>query len=127
MHLRNDELTLLYNAANSRDRQTLAYAMTITPRINKQEVNSVPISATLFRMMIERLGGVDPKMLLNKADPEYQRLHRGSEYNPRTWIEAIKRRPELLRAPIAMYKNRVVVCDTPTAIYRITAPSGHVA
>lgn len=119
MHFKNEELTLLYNANNSRDRQTLAYAMTITPHINKQEVNSVPISGTLFRIIIDRFGG-DPKMLLNKADPEYQKVHRGREYKPSVWIEAIKRRPELLRAPIALYKNRVVLCDTPAAVFRLT-------
>lgn len=121
MHFDNNELTLLYNKSNSRDRQTLAYATTITSRINKQEVNTVPISGTLFRMILDRLGG-DPKVLLNKADSEYQKVHRGREYKPSVWIEVIKRRPELLRAPIAMYKNRVVICDTPTAILKVLGP-----
>ncbi|TNE30603.1 MAG: glutaredoxin [Bacteroidetes bacterium] len=118
MHFNERELTLLYNARNSRDRQTLAYALTITSHVNKQEVSSVPISGTLFRILLDRFDG-EPKSLLNKADPEYQRIHKGREYNPAVWIEAIKRRPELLRAPIAMYKGKVVLCDTPTAILKL--------
>lgn len=120
MHFNNKEITLVYNASNSRDRQTLAYAMSISPHVNKQEINTVPISATLWRLILDRLQ-MDPKSLLNKADVEYQKLYRGSEYDePSIWIEAIKRRPELLRAPIALYNNRVVVCDTPTAIFKLS-------
>lgn len=126
MHLRNEELTLLYNANNARDRQTLALANTITSRINKQEINSVMISGTMFRLMVDRLQA-DPKTLLNKADTEYQRLHRGSEYDPSIWLRAIRKRPELLRAPVAMYKGKVVVCDTPTAIFRLVTPKQQTA
>ncbi len=126
MHISKDELTLLYNANNSRDRQTLALATTITSRINKQEVNSVAISGTMFRLMVDGLG-VDAKKLLNKADREYQRVHRGSEIKPAMWLEAIKRRPELLRAPVAMYHGKVVICDTPTAIFKLAVPSSKIA
>ncbi|KAB2814469.1 hypothetical protein [Phaeocystidibacter luteus] len=126
MHLRNEELTLLYNANNSRDRQTLAMAMTITSHINKQEVNSVNISGTMFRLMVDRLQ-TDPKRLLNKADLEYQRIHRGSEYNTAIWLEAIKRRPELLRAPVAMYRGKAIICDTPTSIFRLVGPASATA
>lgn len=121
MHLRNEELTLLYNANNARDRQTLAMAMTLTSRINKQEINSVNISGTMFRVMVDRLQ-TDAKKLLNKADVEYQRLHRGSEYDPAIWLQAIKKRPELLRAPVAMFRGRAVICDTPTSIFRLVGP-----
>lgn len=121
MHLRNDELTLLYNANNARDRQTLAMALAITPKINRQEVNSVNISATLFKVMIDRLE-IDPKRLLNKADVEYQRLYRGSEYDAETWLRTIVNRPQLLRAPVAMFRGSAMICDTPTSIFRLVSP-----
>lgn len=117
---------MLYNANNSRDRQTLALANTLTSRINKQEINSVVISGTMFRLMVDGLG-MDAKKLLNKADREYQRLHRGSEIKPALWLEAIKRRPELLRAPVAMYRGKVVICDTPTAIFKLATPNSRPA
>ena len=118
MHYKKDELTLLYNSANSRDIKTLAYAKTITSKINKQDVNSVTVSATLFKVMVDKLGG-DPKALINKSLPYYQKNLRGHEYKPKMWLLAIKEMPELLAAPVALYHDKVMICNSPTDILKV--------
>ena len=118
MHFNKGELTILYNSQNPRDVKTLIVALTITDKINKQDLNSVNVSATLFRMMVEKLGG-DPKILVNKAVPYYQQNLRGHEYMPKMWFLAMKKMPELLKAPVAVYKDRIVICDTPTDILKL--------
>jgi arsenate reductase len=118
MHYKKDELTLLYNSANPRDIKTLAYAKTITTKINKQDVNSVTVSATLSKVMVDKLGG-DPKVLINKSLRYYQQQLRGHDYKPKMWLLAIKKMPELLTAPVALYRNRVVVCNSPTDILKV--------
>lgn len=120
MYFKKDELTILYNSQNPRDVKTLAYARTITEKINKQDLNSVDVSATLFRMMVEKLGG-DAKTLINKSLPYYQQNLRGNEYAPKMWFLAMKKMPDLLKAPVAFYKDRVVICDTPTDILKLKA------
>ena len=80
MHLNSNELTLLYNEGNERDKKTLSYAYTITDKINKQELGSVKVSSTLFQIFVDKLN-VKPKRLINKADPYYQANIRGKDFN----------------------------------------------
>ena len=118
MHYKKDELTLLYNSRNPRDIKTLAYASTITPKINRQDVNSVEVSATLFKLMVEKLGG-DPKVLINKSSPYYQENLKGGVHQPKTWLLAIKKMPDLLVAPVALYRDRAVICPSPTDVLKV--------
>jgi arsenate reductase len=120
MHFKKDELTLLYNSHNPRDMKTLAMAKTISLKINMQDINDVDVSATLFEVAVEALGG-DPKMLINKSLPYYQQSLRGTEYSILMWFRTIKKMPELLKAPIAFYKDRVVLCETPTDILKVNS------
>lgn len=119
MHLKSSEVTLIYHGDREKDRKTLAYAFTITPHVNKQDLLTVDISTTLFDYAINALG-IEAKQIVNKADPYYQEMVRGREFHPDSWFDAIKKRPELLRAPIALYKGRAVICETPTDIFKIT-------
>ena len=118
MHLRKDELTILYNSQKARDKNTIAYARTITSKINKQDLNNVDVSATLFRLIFEKFG--DVKTVVNKSDPYYQQNLKGSVLAPKMWFMAMKKRPELLKAPVAFYKDKIMVCNTPTDILKIT-------
>lgn len=118
MHLKKDELTFLYDSNNTRDLKTLAFASSISNKINKQDLRSGDVSATLFRMMIDRLGG-EVKTVINKSVPFYQSDLRDSELSSRMWLSILKQKPELLKAPIAMCKDRIIVCNTPTDIYKL--------
>lgn len=118
MHLNNNELTIIYNGQHEKDRKTLACAMTLNKPINKQDINSVRISDTLFEFMMNTLQE-EGRTVFNKADPFYQEHMRGKRLTNSEYLEYLKRKPELLGAPIAMYKNRVVLCNTPTDIYKV--------
>lgn len=119
MHLNPNELTIVYNQENDRDKKTLSYAYTITDRINKQELGSVKVSSTLFQILVKKLN-LDPKMLINKADPYYQKNIRGKNFSIKEWFDVIMNRPNLLKAPLAMYHDKAIVCNTPTDILRLT-------
>ncbi|SDK40699.1 arsenate reductase [Catalinimonas alkaloidigena] len=118
MQLVNDELVLLYNGDSSRGKKTLAYALTMTKRINRQEISSAMISTTVFRVMLDKLG-LRPKDLMNRADPYYQACVRGRDFHDEEWLHLLRKRPDLLRAPIAMYRGKAVLCETPTDIFRL--------
>ena len=118
MHFDKNDLVLLYNSENAKDRKTLAYALTITQKVNRQELNSVRISDTLFRMMLASLE-MDGKKLLNKSDPFYQTNIKGRDLDSDEWYNVLCSRPSLLRSPVAYYKNRAIICETPTDVLRV--------
>lgn len=118
MHIDPKEMVIIYNQNNLKDKQTLAFAQTITQKINKQDLSSVRVSSTLFELMLTRLG-LEGKGVMNKALPLYQRQMRGKEFTLEEWFGILTRHPELLRAPIAMYKGKVVLCNTPTDILKL--------
>lgn len=118
MHLSSKELTILYNEKNERDRKTLSYAHIITNKINKQELGSVRVSGTMFQVFVNALKK-DPKKLINKADPYYQKNIRGKNFSINEWFKMIINHPNLLKAPLAMYDNKAVICHTPTDILRL--------
>ncbi len=119
MHLNSNELTILYNEGNERDKKTLSYAYTITDKINKQELSSVKVSSTLFQVFVDKLNE-DPKRLINKADPYYQANIRGKDFSVAEWFDLLSNHPSLLKAPIAMYHNKAIVCITPTDILKLS-------
>lgn len=118
MHLNNDEVTLIYNGTHERDRKTLACALSLNRPVNKQDITTVRVSQTLFEFMMEHLGDKG-RDILNKSDPYYQEHMKGKRLTNSEYLEYLRRNPDLLRAPIAMFKNKVVVCNTPTDIYKV--------
>jgi len=118
MHLNNNEITLIYNGQNDKDKKTLAYALTLNKKINKQDLSSVRVSDTLFGLMMDRLRE-EGRTVFNKSDPFYQEHMRGKRLNNSEYLEYLKRKPDLLWAPIAMYKGKVVLCNTPTDVLKV--------
>ncbi len=118
MHLNNKEITLIYNGQNDKDKKTLAYAMSLNRKINKQDISCVRVSDTLFELMMVRLHKAG-KSVFNRADPFYQEHMQGHELSNSEYLEYLKRRPDLLGSPVAMYKGKVVLCNTPTDVLKI--------
>lgn len=118
MHLKSNELTLIYNGSRNRDKKTLAYALSIAPKVNKQEVNSVRISSTLFEIFLNKLD-LNGKDIINKADPYYQGQLRGQTLSNEEWFSILMNNPHMLKAPLAMYKDRAVQCLSEGDILRL--------
>lgn len=118
MHLNDKEITLLYNSEHEKDRKTLACALTLNCRINRQDLRTVRVSDTLFELMMQRLES-NGQSIFNKADPFYQKTIRGRALVNSDYLGYLKRNPSLLRSPLAMYRQKVVQCNTPTDIYKV--------
>ncbi len=108
--LNNKELTLVYDSGTYEGKKALAYAYSLAPKVNKQDVSEVHLSTTFLRQVIERLN-VRPKDLMNRAHPFYQRYIRGCDYDTEGWLHVLARNPQLLRAPIAVLGDRAVICE----------------
>ncbi len=118
MYFDKRELTLLYNSHRELDRKTLAMAHTLGVKINRQDLTSVRLSETLFIMFLNKLA-VEPCAIVDKSNPYYQRELKGRGYTAPEWYEIILHKPELLRAPIAMYRDKAIMCTSPNDMLRI--------
>lgn len=119
MYYNKNELTLLYNKTKSLDRKALAMAHTLGVRINMQELSTVRLSESLFIKFLDQLG-VDAKGIVNKSIPYYQKELRGKEFNSSEWYEIIRHMPSLLKAPLAMYKDKAIICQSPNDMLRLS-------
>ncbi len=118
MYYSKNELTFLYNKNKELDRKALAMAHTLGVKINRQELSSVRISESLFVLFLEKLQK-DPKSIVDKSNPYYQKELRGRSFNMQEWYQIIKRKPRLLKAPLAMYRDKVTICQSPNDILRL--------
>lgn len=119
MYLNKKELTLLYNSSRELDRKTLAMAHTLGVNINRQDLNHARVSETLFMMFLNKLQ-MEPKHVLDRSNTYYQQQLRGKDYTSSEWYEIILRNPILLRAPLAMYRDKAIMCTSPNDMLRIS-------
>ncbi len=120
--LNSKELTLVYNSTTSEGRKALAYAYSLAPKVNKQDVSEVSLSSTFVRQVLKQLN-VRPKDLLNRAHPYYQQNLRGRDLDAEGWLHVLTHNPELLKAPIALLGHKAVMCEPASLIYKLTEAS----
>jgi arsenate reductase len=113
--LNSKELTLVYDSTTSEGRKALAFAYTLAPKVNKQDVSEVSLSSTFMRQVIKQLN-LRPKDLLNRAHPYYQQHVRGREFNMEGWLEVLRHNPQLIKAPIALMGDKAVICEPASLI-----------
>lgn len=118
MYFDKRELTLLYNSHRELDLKTLAMAHTLGVKINRQDLTSVRISETLFMLFLDKLE-MEPCEIVDKSNPYYQSELRGKGYSSPEWYEIILHKPELLRAPLAMYLDKAMICTSPNDMLRM--------
>ncbi len=70
--------------------------------------------------IIEKLD-VHPKKLINKADPFYQNSLSHNDFDERDWLNILQHNMKLLKSPIAIKDGKVILCDTPTEVYKIAS------
>ena len=122
MYYKENEITLLYDKERELDRKTLATAHVVSRKINRQDIRTVRISETLFSMLVDKLGG-DPKLMIDKSQPFYQKELRGKELSNYGWYRMFMHHPELLKAPVAMYRGKAIVCNSSNDILKLSSSS----
>ena len=116
--LNSKELTLVYDSTTNEGRKALAYAYSLAPKVNKQDVSEVSLSSTFVRQVLKQLD-LRPKDLLNRAHPYYQQHLRGRDLDAEGWLHVLTHNPELLKAPIALLGDRAVMCEPASLIYKL--------
>ena len=119
MHYNKSELTIIYNSKKTLDKKTLAIAQGICSKINKQDLNEVRLSSTLFRLAVENLG-INAKDIMDKSNVLYQESIKGTDPDIDSSYYMIINNPELLRCPIALFRGKVILCNTPTDVLKVS-------
>lgn len=112
------ELTLVYDSTTTEGRKALAYAYSLAPKVNKQDVSEVNLSTTFVRQVLKQLN-LRPKDLLNRAHPYYQENLRGRDLDSEGWLQVLAHNPGLLKAPIALHGDKAVLCEPASLINTI--------
>ncbi|MEM7572302.1 MAG: ArsC/Spx/MgsR family protein [Bacteroidota bacterium] len=112
------EILLYYDPGNSSHRATRAHARSVVPHLKEYDFAHSPSNGTSWHQIITSLGK-HPKELMNKAHPYYQSHLRGREFDEESWLKILCKNPALFKAPIAVRGHHALLCDTPTAVYRL--------
>lgn len=118
MKIHPSELYFYHNAAQPIDKQTRAYAHSITKFINEIDVVSHKITATQWNQILILLG-LRAKDLLNRAHPDYQRLIAGKNWDHESWLNILVKYPYLIKSPIALFRRKAILCRTPSDILKL--------
>ncbi len=112
------EILIYYNPASSSDRKTVAYAQSLSKHVKTYSHEQANVTSTGWKGILEKIN-IEPKRLFNKALPEYQLTLKGKELDDEGWLHVIQRNTHLLRSPIAVKGNKVVLCESPMDIYKL--------
>ncbi|PRY90448.1 arsenate reductase family protein [Mongoliibacter ruber] len=113
-----NELFFYYNPSHSVDKQMRAYAKTVSNHVNEINMEKEPITTTGWRSILDMLN-LRPKDLLNRAHPDYQTKIAGKTWDEDSWLTILTKFPHLIKAPIAIKKNKAVLCLTPNNILEL--------
>lgn len=118
MQFHPNELFLLYNPHTNGGKQTKAMAMSINNHINEVDALHEKLGPTYWKEVVNMLG-LSPSDLLDKSNPEYRTKVEGNTYTMNGWLDVLMHNPQLLKAPIAIFNGKAVLCQTPTDIFKL--------
>ncbi len=114
------ELYFYHSPAQLVDKQTLAYAKSISQFVNAIDLSKERLTATQWNTLLVKLN-LRAKDLLNRAHPDYQRFIAGKNWDEESWLNILIKFPNLIKAPIASLRNRAILCTTPTDILKLNS------
>ena len=118
MKLERDEMVLFFDCTSSSHKKTRAYARSISNHIREYTFVDYRFTKSIWRDILTMLD-MEPKEILNKADPKYQHEIRGRTFDEDGWLNILINNPCLIRAPIAIMHDKAVLCISPKDIYHL--------
>lgn len=118
MKMHPNELFFYFNPSHPVDKQTRAFAQTVTKHINEINIEKEKITTTIWLSILDKLK-LRPKDLLNRAHPDYQTHIAGKTWDDEGWLNILVRYPYLVKAPIAIKNNKAVLCTTPNEVLKL--------
>ncbi|HCE53782.1 MAG TPA: hypothetical protein DER05_01810 [Lutibacter sp.] len=114
----NRQITLYYIANSVRAKQTLAYAKAEGLAIQPIDILKTPLTGTQIAELATRLG-LEVKDLVNQDHPAFAKKFETLELSTNDWIKMIQHNPEIMKQPIALRGDHIILVETPTDILKI--------
>jgi arsenate reductase (glutaredoxin) len=111
------EISIFYNPECSKAKKAVIYAKSVSREVFTLEYAKWRTTPTKWREILGKLG-VRPKDLMDKSKDYYQQNIRGREFEDEDWLNVLINNPEIIRSPIAVRGNKVMILDNPTDIYK---------
>lgn len=118
MKVHHEEILIYYDPKMSIAKKAIAYANSISSKVNQVEYHKEKFTPTIWRQILKMLA-IEPKLLVNKANDYYQSNLRGKNFSNDDWINILTHQPDLIRAPIAIKGDKAVFVVNPTDIYKL--------
>lgn len=118
MKIHPTELYFYHNSSQLNVKQTLAYAKSITRFVNEIDVVKEKVTTTQWNSLLLKLN-LRAKDLLNRSHPDYQNLIAGKNWDEDSWLQILARYPHLIKSPIAIFRDKAILCNTPTDILKL--------
>ncbi len=118
MRLHPSEMYFYRSSTQAIDKQTKAYAKSLTKFVNEIDVIKEPMTATQWDQILKKLQ-LRAKDLLNRSHPDYQNQIAGKDWDDEGWLNILVKYPYLIKSPIALYKGKAILCRTPTDILKL--------
>lgn len=118
MQFHPNEIFLYYDPSTNTGKQTRAYASSISKNVNTLDSTKTKLTATLWKEIVNMIS-LKPKDLLDKSRSDYQDLVKGNTFTMTGWLDVLAKNPQMLKAPIAIYKNKAMLCQKPTDILKL--------
>ena len=119
MKTRSNEILIYYHSESRRGKQLFAYAKTIAKHVRAFDFKKNALTTVMMQDLLTMMD-TDAKSLMDKSKKDYRERIKGTEYREEDWLNILIHHPELIRSPIAVYKNKARLCDSPTDIYSLT-------
>lgn len=118
MEFHPNELTLLLDPKSITGRKLRAYAHSICNNVNEIDYTTTRLTTTVWKEVVTMLGN-KPKELIDKNHPLYKSKVKGNTFTMHGMLDILLNTPEILKGPIAIRKNKAILCTNPLDILKL--------
>ena len=107
------EITLIYNSQDHIGKQILAYAQIENIPIHDIDLVHMKLTPTQWAEVAGKMG-IAVQDLVNTQSPDFiQKFGHHDEFSDDDWLKVLVHNPEVLKAPIVMKGDKIVMMTNP--------------
>lgn len=107
------EITIIYSSEDQIGKQILAYAQIERLPIHAIDIKKTKIPGDQWAEIANRMG-IKVKELVNTESSAYlQKFEKDADFDENDWLSLLEKNPDVLRGPIVMKGNKVVMMNNP--------------
>ncbi len=118
MEFHPNELTLLLDPKSATGRKLRAYAHSISNNVNEIDYTTTRLTTTLWKKVVTMLGNT-PEEYIDKDHPLIKNQTKDNSYTMHGWLNVLLNSPEVLKGPIAIRKDKAIMCTNPNDILKL--------